>query len=458
MFLFQNIFENNYFINVLPKILKAPLLVFKLMLDIKFIKSNPEVVKNNLKNRNQIEKIKWIDEIIKNHDSSIKIKKELDYSRHRRNILSEEINLLKKEGKDISDKIKEIKELPHKIKELEESYNHLEHDVNEKLSNLPNILDKSVPVGKDEKDNKTIKVFGKIPKFKFIPKDHTDLALALNILDLEKASKVAGARFYYLKNELVKLNQALLNFALDHLIKKKFNLMQPPYMLRKSALSGAITFSTFEDTIYKIDNEDLYLIGTAEHALNAYHSNDILNEQELPIRFAGISPCFRKEAGAHGKDTKGIFRVHQFEKIEQFVFCTPAQAEKEYSLILKNLEEIYKALKLPYRLSLLCSADTGNVAAKTIDLEAWFPAQKTYRELASCSNCKDFQARRSNIKYKTKNNETEFVFTLNNTALAVQRTIACILENFQQKDGSIKIPKVLHKYTSFKEIKAVKKK
>lgn len=428
------------------------------MLDIKFIKSNPEVVKNNLKIRNQVEKIKWVDEIIKNHDNSLKIKKDLDYSRHRRNVISEEINFLKKDGKDISEKIKEIKELPHKIKELEENYEHLEHDVKEKLSNLPNILDKSVPVGKDEKDNKVIKKVGKIPKFKFPIKDHADLALNLNILDLEKAAKVTGARFYYLKNELVKLNQALLNFALDNLRKKKFNLIQPPYLLRKSALSGAITFATFEDTIYKIENEDLYLIGTAEHALNAYHLNDTLNEEDLPIRFAGISPCFRKEAGAHGKDTKGIFRVHQFEKIEQFVFCTSTQAEKEYSLILKNLEEIFKALKLPYRLVLLCSADTGNVASKTIDLEAWFPAQKAYRELASCSNCKDFQARRSNIKYKIKNTETEFVFTLNNTALATERTLACILENFQQKDGSIKIPKVLHKYAGFKEIKAVKKK
>src|SRR3989344_2475018 len=426
------------------------------MLDIKFVKSNQEVVKKNLKNRNQLEKINWVDEIIKNYDNSIKIKKELDELRHKRNAISEEINLLKKQGKDISQKIKEIKELPHKIKELEENYEHLQYEIKEKLSNLPNILDNSVPVGKDENDNKIKKVVGKIPKFKFSVKDHTDLALNLNVLDMDKAAKVAGARFYYLKNELVKLNQALINFALDFLKKKKFTLMQPPFLLRKAAISGAITFSTFEDTIYKIENEDSYLIGTAEHALNAFYMDEVINEEQLPIRLAGISPCFRKEAGAHGKDTKGIFRVHQFEKIEQFVFCTPKQAEKEFNFILKNLEEIYKALKLPYRLSLLCSADTGNVPAKTIDLEAWFPAQNFYRELASCSNCTDYQARRSNTKYKT-NNETEFVFTLNNTAIATERTIACILENNQQKDGSIKIPKVLQKYIGFKEIKAIKK-
>ena len=428
------------------------------MLDIKFIKSNQEVVKTNLKNRNQIEKIKWIDEIIKAYDSSLQIKKELDHLRHRRNIISEEINLLKKQNKNISAKIKEIKELPHKIKELEENFENLQSNIREKLLNIPNLLDKTVPIGKDESDNKVIKKVGKIPKFKFLVKDHTDLALNLNLLDLEKASKVAGARFYYLKNELVRLNYALLSFAIDFLSKKGFSLMQPPYMLRKQSITGAITFATFEDTIYKIENEDLYLIGTAEHALNAYNMNEILEEKSLPIRFAGISPCFRKEAGAHGKDTKGIFRVHQFEKVEQFIFCKPEQAEKEFNFLLKNIEEIFKLLKIPFRLSLLCTADTGNVPAKTIDLEGWFPAQKCFRELASCSNCTDYQARRSNIKYKSKDNETPFVFTLNNTAIATERTLACLLENNQQKNGSIKIPKALHKYTGFKEIKSVKKK
>jgi len=426
------------------------------MIDIKFIKSNPEIVKNNLKVRNQIEKIKWIDEIIKDHDLSLKLKKDLDDLRHKRNTISEEINFLKKENKDISNKIKEIKELPNKIKELEENYEHLQTNIKNKLSNIPNIIDKIVPVGKDEKDNKILKSVGKIPKFKFKFKDHTDLALDLNLLDLEKASKVAGARFYYLKNDLVKLNYALINFAMDFLRKKKFSLLQPPYMLRKEIISGAITFATFEDTIYKIENEDLYLIGTAEHAINALYFNETFDESQLPQRFAGISPCFRKEAGAHGKDTKGIFRVHQFEKIEQFIFCTHNQAEKEFNFLLKNLEEIFKALKLPYRLVLLCSADTGNVPSKTIDLEAWFPTQNTFRELASCSNCTDYQARRSNTKYKTKD-ETNFVYTLNNTAIATERTLACILENYQQKDGSIKIPKALQKYTGFKEIKTLKK-
>src|SRR3989344_2906529 len=296
------------------------------MLDIKFIKSNPELVKTNLKNRNQLEKIKLIDELIINYNNSLKTKKELDLLRHRRNIISEEINKLKKENKDISEKIKEIKELPNKIKGLEENYETLQNSIKENLLDIPNILDIKVPIGKDENNNKVIKKIGKIPNFKFKIKDHTDLALHLDILDIDRAAKVSGARFYYLKNDLVKLNYALLNFAIDFLRKKGFNLIQPPYLLRKEAISGAISFKAFEDTIYKIENEDLYLIGTAEHALNSFYLNELINENELPIRFAGISPCFRKEAGAHGKDTKGIFRVHQFDKVEQFIFCKPEQA------------------------------------------------------------------------------------------------------------------------------------
>src|SRR3989344_5090994 len=276
------------------------------MLDIKFIKNNSNIVKENLKKRFQKEKIPWVEEIIKGYDNSIKIKKELDESRHKRNIISEEINLLKKQGKDISNKVKEIKDIPHKISALEENYNHLQKNIKDKVYNLPNILDKSVPLGENEQKNKVIKKVGAIKKPKFAVKNHADFASSLNLLDIEKASKVAGARFYYLKNDLVKLNQALLNFALDFLSKKKFTLIQPPYMLNKKSLSGAITFSTFEDTIYKIDNEDLYLIGTAEHAINAYHIDEVIDEKSLPLRYAGISPCFRKEAGAHGKDTKGI--------------------------------------------------------------------------------------------------------------------------------------------------------
>ena len=226
-------------------------------------------------------------------------------------------------------------------------------------------------------------------------------------------------------------------------------------MLRKEVLAGALPLGAFEEMIYKIEGEDLYLIGTAEHAINAYYMNEIIPTAKLPARFAGISPCFRKEAGSHGKDTKGIFRIHQFEKIEQFIFCKPEDSWKEFDLILKNSEEMLKQLEIPFRFVVLSSQDMGRVAAKTIDFEGWFPSQNAYRELGSCSNCLDYQARRSIIKYKDKD-ELKFVNTLNNTAIATERMMACLVDNNQQKDGSIKIPKALQKYTGFKEIKAKK--
>jgi seryl-tRNA synthetase len=374
--------------------------------------------------------------------------------KHERNEASENINALKKAGKHAEAEIKKVRKIADDIARLDAKANELKGKRDEVLSNIPNILMSEVPAGKSEADNKELRKVGKIPKFKN-PKYHQDLAKEL--IDMERAAKVAGARFYYLRGPLVKLNQALINFALDLLEKKDFTLIQPPYMLRKEILAGAITLHTFEDAIYKINDEDLYLIGTAEHAINGYHYGEVLGADELPLRYAGVSACFRREAGSHGKDTKGIFRVHQFEKIEQFVFCKPEQAEKEYKLILGNLEEIYKQLEIPYRLAMLCSGETGMVAAKTIDLEGWFPAQNAYRELASCSNCTDFQARRSKIKYR-EGGEMKNVYTLNNTALAIQRTIACMLENFQQPDGSVKIPKALWKYTGFKEIKPLKAK
>ena len=274
---------------------------------------------------------------------------------------------------------------------------------------------------------------------------------SLDLIDTKKAAEVAGARFYYLKNKLVKLNYALINFAMDFLSKKKFILIQPPYMLKKKILESATTLDVFEDAIYKIEGEDLYLIGTAEHALNAYYTNQTLSWKELPIRFAGVSPCFRKEAGAHGKDTKGIFRVHQFEKVEQFIFCKPEDAWKEFDLILNNSIEMFKLLEIPFRVVVLASQEMSKVSTKTVDLEGWFPSQGCYRELGSCSNCLDYQARRSNTRFQDKGN-LRFVYTLNNTAIATERMMTCLVENHLQEDGTIKIPKALWKYTGFKVI------
>ena len=419
------------------------------MIDINLIRENPKVVKDSLVKRGLDEK--EIDRLSRLDSEWRETKQEADNLRAERNKISERINEAKKKGDDIFAILKRAKEIPAKIEEKEKHLEKLEKERIFILENIPNLVDKSVPVG-DASKNKVLEKFGKIKKKTFKVKGHEEILLALDQLDIERAAKVSGARFYYLKRDLVKLNQALINFALDFLRKKNFVLMQPPFMLRREVLKGAITLSAFEEMIYKIEGEDLYLIGTAEHALNAYYMNEVLDEKELPIRFAGVSPCFRKEAGSHGKDTKGIFRIHQFEKIEQFVFCKPKDSWKEFDLILKNSKEMFKKLRIPFRTVLLSSQDMGRVVTKTIDLEGWFPFTKEYRELGSCSNCLDYQSRRSNIKYEGK--VRGFVHTLNNTAIATERMIVCLVENYQQKDGSIKIPKVLIPYMGgVKEIK-----
>jgi len=269
----------------------------------------------------------------------------------------------------------------------------------------------------------------------------------LDLVDLERAAKVAGARFYFLKNDLVQLNQALIQYALDFLSKKKYNLIQPPYMINRNSMEGAIIAEDFENVIYKVEGEDLYLIGTSEHAIAAMHSDEILDGTKLPIRYAGVSPCFRKEAGAHGKDQKGIFRVHQFEKIEQFIFSRPEDSWKEHELMLSIAEEFYKNLGIPYKVMLLSSGDMGKISAKTYDIEAWMGGQNAYREIVSCSNCLDYQARRLKIRFRDKTNEqTQYLHTLNSTLVATTRTLVAIMENFQTKDGHINVPEVLQRY------------
>jgi seryl-tRNA synthetase len=421
------------------------------MLDIKFIRENPKQVRENLKKRGMDEKDV---NILLTLDKDWRLlKQENDSLRESRNTISKEINKTKKEGKDARPIIERAKVIPKKIEENEKKLTNLKQKRDSLLANIPNMLDKSVPLGNEDK-KKVLRKWGKVKKEQ--TKNHEEVLENLNLLDTKKASEVAGSRFYYLKNELVKLNQAIINLALDLLTGKGFQLIQPPYMLRKKALEGATTLDAFKDTIYKIQDEDLYLIGTAEHALNALKINEIIPAKNLPIKLAGVSPCFRKEAGSHGKDTKGIFRVHQFEKVEQFVFCKPENAWKEFELILSNTEQIFKALEIPYQIVILSSEDTSKTATKTIDLEGWFPAQQTYRELGSCSNCLDYQARRSNIKVQDK--KIGYAYTLNNTAIATERAIVALVENHQQPDGTISIPKALWKYTGFKTIGSKAKK
>lgn len=417
------------------------------MLDVNLIRSNPEIVRNDLKKRGSLEKLKLVEELLaldKQRREDITLENEL---RRRRNLVSEDIGRLKNEGADVTAKLKEAKEIPEKIKEVHGKVVEAEEEIRGILYRLPNLLHPSVPTGKGEEDNQVVKKWGKPSEFDFEPKDHIDLGQALDLIDVDRAGKVAGARFYYLKKELVQLNHALIRFALDLMAEKGFILYQPPYMLRRRGVESSTDLADFEDVIYKIEGEDLYLIPTSEFALLALHMDEILEGSELPFRYSGISPCFRKEAGTHGRDTKGIFRVHQFEKVEQFVFCRPEESWGEHEKLIANAEEVFKKLRIPYRVMNVCTGDIGSVAAKKYDIEAWLPGQGTYREMVSCSNCTDYQARRANIRFRDKPSEpTRHLHTLNSTLVATERTLIAIMENYQQRDGSIKIPKVLVPY------------
>ena len=417
------------------------------MLEMKFIREHPDTVKADLQRRGAIDKLAWVDGLLQNDQKWRSLQVQANALRQQRNKLTEQIAKLRKQGQDAAPVMREAEAIPDKIRELEQEAGNVRERINQTLMQLPNIMHESVPTGKDEHDNVEIRKWGTPPQFPFKPLDHIDLATKLDLVDLERAARVAGARFYYLKKDLVRLNYALIGYALDFIAQKGYTVMQPPYLLKREVLSGAVALSDFEDVIYKIEGEDLYLLATSEHALNAFHFGEILDGKTLPLRYGGVSPCFRKEAGAHGRDTKGIFRVHQFEKVEQFVFCRPEDSWKEHEKLIANAEELFQALKLPYRVVNVCSGDLGTVAAKKYDLEVWLPGQNTYREAVSCSNCTSYQAVRSNVRYRDRTSDpTEYVHTLNSTFVATERTLIAIMENFQQGDGSIAIPEVLRSY------------
>ena len=365
--------------------------------------------------------------------------------RHKRNLLTDEIRQLKKQGKDAKEKIKEAQEFPKKVAELTEKVESLRAEIRNYLMRIPNILHESVPTGKDETENKVLRKWGEIKKFNFDLKTHGELIESLNLGDFDNAAKVAGRGFYYLIGDLALMDLALQRFAIDHLAKKGYILSEVPLMLRRKPYEGVTDLSDFETMMYKIDNEDLYLIATSEHAIGARFMDHLFNEDDLPKKFVGVSPCFRKEIGSHGIDEKGLFRVHQFNKVEQFIFCKPEDSWKLFEELIGNAEELCKKLKLPYRVVSICTGDIGTVAAKKYDLEVYMPREKAYKEVVSCSNCTSYQAARLNIKY-SKGSEKEFVHTLNSTAIATSRTLRGILENYQQKDGSVKVPAVLVPY------------
>src|SRR5208282_4402769 len=332
------------------------------MLDMKFVRDNADVVKENLKRRGEIDKIALVDQLINDDQKWRSVQSEANALRAKRNKLTEEIAQLRRKGQDTSSLVKQAEQIPRQIKDLEQQTTELGNKVTGALMGLPNIMHESVPFGKDEDDNFEVKKWGEPPEFGFQPRDHIDLAIGLGLIDIESAAKVAGARFYYLRGDLVKLNYALIRFALDFIETKGYELTQPPYLLRREAVGGAVALSDFEDVIYKVEGEDLYLLATSEHALLAQHMDEILDGKSLPLRYAGVSPCFRKEAGAHGRDTKGIFRTHQFEKVEQFVFCKPDQSWDEHEKLIANAEEFVQTLKIPYRVVNVCTGDLGTVA------------------------------------------------------------------------------------------------
>lgn len=424
------------------------------MLDPRILKENPEAVREMLKKRNMTDFP--IDELIMLYklrgDFIIKTQE----LRRQKNLLSETVASKKRSKQDASFELGEMKQVSALLDQTQSEAIEIEEKFNQLVMTLPNLLNETVPVGKDEQDNVIVRQDGSIIRPNFNPKDHIDLATTLDLVDLGRAAKVSGARFYFLKNELVKMNQALVNFALDFLSEHNYTLVQPPYMIRKEPMVGSVILNDFEDVIYKIEQEDLYMIGTSEHAIASMHMDEILEGIKLPIRYAGFSSCFRKEAGAHGRDMKGIFRVHQFEKVEQFIYCRPDESWREHERMLALSEEFFKQLGIPYRVMLLCSGDTGKISSKTYDIEAWMAGQNAYREIVSCSNCLDYQARRLGIRFRDKTNEeTRLVHTLNSTLVATERTMVAILENFQTSKGSVDIPKVLQKYMGgLEEIRA----
>ncbi len=431
---------------------------------LKALRENPEILIESQKRRGEDVEIvyraieldrKWREELFR-----------LNQLRRERNQLSAMVK--KAQGEEKRKLIEKAKEISDKVKKEEEELRKLEEELNSVLLSIPNIIHESVPTGKDDSENVPVRFWGKARVYRehldsFLEQSegraeyevtekpvigHADAVEKFGWADIERAAKIAGSRFYYLLDDLVWLDFALTMYALDFLKRRGFTILSPPYMMNSKAYSGVTAFSDFEEVLYKIEDEDLYLIATSEHPIAGMHMNETLGEDELPLLYTGVSPCFRKEAGAHGKDTKGIFRVHQFNKVEQFIYCLPEESWDWHERLLENVEAIWQGLGIPYRIVNICTGDLGIVAAKKYDLEAWMPAQGKYREMVSCSNCTDWQSYRLNIRFAEKRGMPSkgFVHTLNSTAIATTRAITAIIENFQLEDGRVEIPKVLRRY------------
>ncbi len=415
------------------------------MLSIKLVREQPGRVRADLEKRGR--PTKALDDFLEKDAASRQLKQELDELRRERNEVTRKISEAKKKGENAEELMGEAKGIPRKIKEKEGEKAGVDEEAKALLSRLPNLLHESVPTGEGEEGNEVVRAVG--DSLKRGGKSHTDLLVERGLLDLERAAKTSGARHYYLKGKAALLSHGLQRMALDFINKKGFELVFPPHLLNRGVYEGVTDLNDFENVMYAA-GDGQFLIATSEHPLVAMHAGEVL--EELPLKYAGLSTCYRKEAGAHGKDQKGVFRVHQFNKVEQIVFCREDESWKRHEELLKNAEEFYGLLELPYRIVNVCTGDIGTVAAKKYDLEAWFPVQEAYREVVSCSNCTDYQSNALNIRGGKYGGEKTAVHTLNSTLMPDTRTIVALVENFQREDGSIAIPKALQKYCGFEEL------
>jgi len=432
---------------------KKTVLFVLTMLDPKFIRENIEEIKANYNRRKDPQLLELVDKFLKLDEEVRGLQGDIDGLRKERNECSQEVNKLRKAGKSVDAVLKKVKEIPDKIKTKEMEYDEKRKKLKEIHSKLPNPLHEDVPYGKGEEDNKEIKKWGKITKFDFKPKNHIEILEKLGIVDFDASAKISGNGFYVLKGDLALLNQALISYAIDFMKKRDYTYIEPPLMIKKEILFAALDQGEFTNTIYQVEGEELCLIGTSEHPILGLHVKDIFVEEDLPKKYFSYTMCFRKEIGSHGINEKGLWRTHQFNKVEQFVFCKADQSWKMFDELLKNTEEFFQSLEIPYRLVDACTGDLAVWKARMIDLEAWRPTTEDYGELTSLSNCLAFQSQSLGVKLRNKNGDKELVHTLNNTAVATSRALVVIVENYQQEDGSIKIPKVLVPYFGKKIIK-----
>jgi len=422
------------------------------MLDIKFVRENSEIVKENIRKKYQEHKLPLVDEVIELDKKIRTLKQEGDELRSNRNKISDQIGMLMKEKRiDEANEIKlKVKEINERIVEIEKEENDLNPILKEKMMTIPNIIDDSVPIGKDDSENVEIEKFGEplVPNYE-IPY-HADIITKLNGLDKESAGRTSGNGFYYLMGDVARLSTAMINYARDYMIDKNFIYCIPPFMIRSDVVNGVMSFAEMDAMMYKIEGEDLFLIGTSEHSMIGKFKGQMINKDELPITMTSYSPCFRKEVGAHGIEERGIYRVHQFEKQEMIVICEPEESMYWYNQMWKYTVEIFRNLNIPVRTLECCSGDLADLKVKSCDVEAWSPRQNKYFEVGSCSTLGDAQARRLGIRIKGENGNY-YAHTLNNTVLASTRALIAFLENNYNEDGSINIPEALRPYMGGKE-------